>query len=184
MNQRSAVSFTLAAMAIAPLLAASARGVTFSVPNIEAAHDQPFTLTIDAKDVNGLGAFQFDLTWDGTVVTLDEAKLAGGVNGLINVKDKSTGSMRLHAVLGAALEQDGPLITLIGKTSGPGGRCEVKIEQFRAWSFEPVLEVEAIAEDGRVEVAPVGQMWLIWSILGGVVIVLLIVSALRKKGGA
>lgn len=166
-------------------MVSSVSAATFEVQSTKSAANVLFDVTIEGKDVAGLGALQFAVLWDGDAAVFQDAELAPGLNGLVDVKGWDDGRLRVHVALSNPVETDGPLLTMKGLSGLAPSTSEVRLEDVRAWSFEPLLELEAMTKAGQLTIgdessaAPTPERLLLYFV-GGVVVLLVLVTLVRR----
>ncbi|HMO14255.1 MAG TPA: hypothetical protein PKD64_10890 [Pirellulaceae bacterium] len=180
----------LASLAFSRLTEAQNQTVLLRAPNVEGIAGETVEVMIHIEQGTGLGAFQFTLSWDQHYAKFENAKLAAGVNGLIDSMQNSDGSLRIKAVLAEPFSQTGPLVAIQGHlidqplldTAAKTGRGWIVVDEFRAWSFDPIIELSTESQQGQIALLVAPQRVLLWPWIGMAGIVAMIAFVILAVG--
>jgi len=157
---------------------------------------------ISTMQCDGLGALQFVLTYDSTIV-LPESVDAGSAlsNGLVEFDVKEPGQLGVALVSSKAIDVAGELLKVRFKRIAPdGGQTALAITSEAAWDHENGLEMLVTIEPGSLTLKPgesptgmlpgldgISETTMLIAGAAGVVVLLLIVIialAMRKRPAA
>ncbi len=175
--------------------AASAATVSLKIDTTEgsgASIDVPIT----TKECEGLGALQFDLTYDPAIVDVESVDAGSGLsNGLVEFQVKAPGLLGVALISSVPVNGPGELLKVRFKPLTPeGSSTDLAITSETAWDYENNLEMLVTTEAGSLNltssIPPTGFLPLGGSVIplmiGGAVVVLvvilIIVRAMRGRG--
>lgn len=130
---------------------ASAATVSLKVETVEAGGPSVET-PIATGPCEGLGALQFDLTYDPTVVEPESVEPGSALpNGMVEFKVKKPGVLGIALISSAPVDGSGTLLNVRFKpVAVAGGSTALGISGEKAWDFKNHLEMLVVAEPGTL----------------------------------
>ncbi len=135
--------------------AASAAAVSLKVETSKESGSSIET-PISTERCDGLGALQFDLTYDPAIVEPESVEAGSALsNGLVEFEVKSPGLLRIALISSAAVNESGELLKVRFKpVAAEGGSTDVEITGEAAWDYENNLEMLVTTEAGFLSLTP------------------------------
>lgn len=174
----------------------SAASVSLKVETVEGQGASVET-PISAGRCEGLGALQFDLSYDPAIVepeTVEAGRLLP--SGLVEFDVPKPGALCIALVSSDPVNEPGELLKVRFKqVASEGGRTELSITRETAWDHEKGLEMLVTTEAGSLTLRPgvaasrpfAENGMVIALVIGGAVVLLLILAAiiaLARRGKA
>lgn len=174
--------------------AASAATVSLRIETIEGS-GASVEVPITTEQCKGLGALQFDLTYDPAIVEPESVETGSALpSGLVEFKLKAPGLLGIALISSVPVSGSGELLKVRFKPlATEGSSTALAITSETAWDYENNLEMLVTTEAGSLSVAPAaradklppnGESWNPLMIGGVVVLVVILIIALamRRRG--
>ncbi|MBT8044540.1 MAG: hypothetical protein KJO79_06275, partial [Verrucomicrobiae bacterium] len=187
---RSAVISTLLALLSASSLVTAAT-LSIKVDSTKSSDSEP-EVTISSHQCDGLGALQFTLSYDSSVLEPTSVEAGSELsNGLIEFEIQEAGQLRVAMISSEPVKTTGELLKIIFKRTGSDtASSELNITVPIAWEFENNTEMLVNSEGGSLELTKpslipsnlIPDHLKLPMIIGAAVLVLLVlVIAITKK---
>ena len=172
--------------------AASAATVSLKVEAIEGSGSS-IEIPISTGQCEGLGALQFDLTYDPTVVKPESVEAGSALSsGLVEFEVKTPGLLGIALISSAAVNESGELLKVrFKRVAAEGGSTALGITGEAAWDYENNLEMLVTTEAGSLSLTPgIPATGLLPSsglkvplVIGGIVLlVVILIFAMARRG--
>jgi ribosomal protein L40E len=134
---------------------ASAATVSLKVETIEGSGSSIET-PISTGSCQGLGALQFDLTYDPTIVEPEWVETGSALpNGLVESKVKAPGLLGIALISSVPVSKSGELLKVRFKPlATEGSSTDLEITGETAWDYENNLEMLVTTEAGSLSLTP------------------------------
>jgi hypothetical protein len=179
-HQSSIVSFLIVAV-IASLSASAA--MTLRLPQMEGAAGSTVDVAINVEGAEKIGALQFDVNYDSTVLTAESASPGALATGaLIEVRTDKPGRLFIALVTTESISGNGTVVTAKFKVIGaPGKVTPLEPARAQAWDGNTQREVLIAPAAGQLTVIEQGLPWL-WILAGiAVLLILLVVFIVARR---
>ena len=183
----AAVGAAVAMIMLVATTAASAAALRVSIASQEAEAGGSVDVPLTAEVPDAVGALQFDITFDPSVLSVEgvEAGSLLGGNALVEFGAEPAGTVAVAIASLDGVSGSGELVVLSFNVVGAAGdTTALEFSDARAWEGENHLEVLVDAQGGDVSVAESAGVPIIYVIAALVAVLLAIVAAamLRRRG--
>ena len=177
----SAIAFM--AIAVRDVPAAS---VTLAVPDCQAAPGGEIKVPIQARRAEGVGSFQFELTYDPALLEFQEVEEGPMLSGAMLASNIVTpGRVKLAGVGDPKqpLHGDGELVLVRFRVLDEGGEeCPIAIENARAWEqTDAAFDMLVKTETGQFRAERDSRVWVLIAAGAGLLVMLAVLFAARRK---
>ena len=175
-------TYVAAFFALAVAASLSASTMTLRLPDTQAGTGSTVNVPIEVAGAEKVGALQFDVIYDSSVLTAEGAK-AGPLaeNALIEVKTDKPGRLFIALVTTDGINGSGTVATASFKVIGaPGKSTPLEPAAAQAWEGITHREVLITPQAGKLTVTEPAFPWL-WIVIGLAVVILLILIAWRRR---
>jgi hypothetical protein len=180
----------IVAMFIMVTSASAAVAFTLSLGSTTAPPGGETNLPIQAHGATNVGAVQFEITYDDTLLTplkVEASSLAP--NALVEFNADTPGRLAIGVVTVAPINGDGPLVSVRFKVNATQGQViPLTLENAQAWDETSLLDMLVTTEPGQITVASDQTVYYlligaaaVLCCLGLIVIILLIVWLVRRR---
>lgn len=166
----------------------SAAALTLTVGSASAPPGGEVNIPIKVGGANNVGAVQFDLTYDGALLTPVNVK-AGALapNSLVEFNAETPGRLAIGLVTVAPINGDGELVTARFKVNGTQGQViPLTMVNAQAWDETTLIDNLVKTEPGQITVTSSISMFYILLIAAvicgiGLLIIILIIIWLKMR---
>ena len=185
MMRLSLAASWLAVMAIL-VSDAPAASVTLAVPNCQAATGDEIKVPIQARRAEGIGSFQLELVYDPALLEFQEVEEGPMLSGAMLASNVvAPGRVKLAGVGDPKkpLRGDGELVLVRFRVLGEGGQqCPLGIDNALAWEqTDAAFDMLVSTESGQFTAQRLGSPWIFVAIGGGLLAILVVLFAARRK---
>lgn len=168
----------------------SAATISLKVEAIEGS-GPTVEVPISAVTCEGMGALQFDLSYDPSVVEVESVETGGALTGgMVESEVKSPGLLGVALISGTPIDGTGELLKVQFKlVAATGGTSSLAITHESAWDYKNNLEMTVTSENGSLSLVP-GAPWVglldrfgmgSLIVIGAIVLLALIILSVAKQ---
>jgi hypothetical protein len=191
MEARRLLNMTTAGILVVAAIASTAMGkpVVFSIPETQGSSGSEVQIPIKVSGAKGMCGGQLEVHYDPRVLEakkVEPGSLLEDGNTMVDCNPKEPGRLRIAFVGLDEINGDGELIRAVFAVKGNAGQSSLlELKSVEAGQLKNMLELQAIAQNGRFTVAGSGFSLLVILLLliAAVLVAASVVRvALRRRG--